>query len=61
MTSNSPTLTARDYEILGALIKSPLDARQVLQLSRTFDQRFTNDRLVRRRLLQLVDAKLVRC
>ena len=32
MTSKSSTkLTARDYDIVAALLKSPLDARQLLQ------------------------------
>lgn len=60
MASKSTTnLTARDYEVLSALIKSPLDARQLLQLSCSFHQPFTHERLVRRRLGQLVYAGLV--
>jgi hypothetical protein len=52
-------LTARDSEILAALIKSPLDARQLLLLSSAFEQPFTHERLVRRRLSRLVEAGLV--
>ena len=54
-------LTARDTEILSALIKTPLDARQLLLFSSTLEQPFTHERLVRRRLSQLVDSGLVSC
>lgn len=62
MTSK-PTikLTARDYNVLDALLKTPLEARQLLAISRSFAQPFTHERLVRRRLLQLTGEGLARC
>ena len=54
-------LTARDNEVLDALIKTPLDARQLLRMSRCFMQPFTHERLVRRRMTQLVTAGMASC
>ena len=52
-------LTQRDREVLRALDRTPLDARQLLRLSQTFCQPFTQDRLVRRRLQDLAEAGYV--
>jgi len=62
MASNSTRrlLTSRDTEILAALDRSPLTAQQLLKLSQTFQQPFTHERLVRRRLRVLADAGRVR-
>ena len=62
MTSKSSIyLTARDYDILNALVKTPLDARQLLRLSSTFSNSFTHERLVRRRMAKLVSAGFASC
>ena len=63
MATNSSTrrlLTARDTEILAALHRCPLTAQQLLKLSQTFEQPFTHERLVRRRLQALAHAGRVR-
>jgi len=56
--ASKPTtiLTQRDLAILGSLSKTPLDARQVLEISSTFSRPFTHERLVRRRLQRLAEA-----
>lgn len=61
--ASKPTikLTARDYEILDALLKTPMEARQLLAISGSFVQPFTHERLVRRRLSQLTGEGLARC
>lgn len=53
-------VTARDMEIFAALEKHPLTALQLLKLSHTFNQSFTDERRVRERLQALVTSKLVR-
>jgi len=62
MASNSTRrlLTPRDTEILAALDRCPLTAGQLLKLSQTFQQPFTHERLVRRRLRVLADVGRVR-
>lgn len=52
---------SRDYEVLEALSKTPLEAKQLLKLSRTFVACFTHERLVRRRLQKLVGAGFLAC
>lgn len=49
-------LTPRDSEILTALDRCPLTARQILIISQTFALPFTNERRVRERLFQLCEA-----
>ncbi|MEM6692741.1 MAG: hypothetical protein AAF664_25155 [Planctomycetota bacterium] len=62
MASNFKTyLTDRDYEVLDALVKTPLDARQLLSMSRCFARPFTHERLVRRRMTQLVTSGFLKC
>lgn len=53
-------LTSRDLEILAALDRCPLTARQLTKLSATFDDPFPVERLLRRRLQQMVESGLVR-
>ena len=55
-----PQLTPRDVEILTALDRCPLTAEQLLRLSSSFAQPFTQDRLVRRRLQVIRNAGWVR-
>jgi hypothetical protein len=51
MSSNCATVyTARDQQIHEALALTPLDTQQLLKLSETFDQPFTNDRKLRERM-----------
>lgn len=52
--------TPRDYEVLAALDRTPLTADQLLQLSATFAQPFTHERLVRRRLQSLTESGWIR-
>lgn len=52
-------LTTRDRQILNALLKTPLDVRQLLAMSQTFDLPFSHDRLVRRRMQKLTESGLV--
>ncbi len=54
MTNLSPRIvvTPRDIEILMALDRSPLTARQILKLSNSFDLPVTTERRVRERLQQ---------
>jgi hypothetical protein len=53
MSSKSATVyTARDQQIHEALALTPLDTRQLLKLSETFDPPFTSDRKLRERMQQ---------
>src|SRR3989304_5338267 len=54
------SMTARDFEILAALDRSPLTAEQLLTLSETFALPFTTERRVRERLQILCDCGRVR-
>jgi hypothetical protein len=60
--AKSPALKIgpRDQEILAALDMSPFTAAQLLVLSRTFAQPFSDEHSVRRRLRQLAERSLVR-
>src|SRR5437870_12163787 len=60
MRVNEPLHTQRDSEILAALDRTPLTARQILKLSRTFAVPFTDERRVRERLQLLCAARRVR-
>lgn len=53
-------LTHRDLDLLAALDRAPHTAVQLLRLSAIFSERFSAERLVRRRLQQLAAAGLVR-
>lgn len=55
-----PLVTERDLDILSALERFPLTALQLLKLSKTFQQPFTEERRVRERLHALVSAKRIR-
>lgn len=50
----------RDLELLTLLEQHPFTANQLLQISETFLQPFTHERLIRRRLSQLRDKGLVK-
>jgi hypothetical protein len=53
MANRSATVyTARDQQIHQALALTPLDTRQLLKFSETFDYPFTSDRKVRERMQQ---------
>ncbi|MEM7559796.1 MAG: hypothetical protein AAF394_11810 [Planctomycetota bacterium] len=52
-------LQPRDISILGDLKLSPFDTRQLFSLSQRYEQPFTTDRTLRRRLQQLVQAGFV--
>lgn len=56
----APLVTDRDLDILAALERFPLTAFQLLTLSKTFPQPFTDERRVRERLQALVSAKRIR-
>lgn len=56
----APLVTDRDLDILAALERFPLTAFQLLKLSKTFSQPFTDERRVRERLHALVSAKRIR-
>jgi hypothetical protein len=57
MANKSATIyTARDQQIHEALALTPLDTRQLLKMSETFDQPFTTDRKLRQRLQEHADA-----
>ncbi len=56
----TPLVTDRDLDILAALERFPLTAFQLLTLSKTFSQPFTDERRVRERLQVLVAAKRIR-
>ncbi|HQR41803.1 MAG TPA: replication-relaxation family protein, partial [Gemmatales bacterium] len=56
----TPLVTDRDLDILAALERFPLTAFQLLTLSQTFPQPFTDERRVRERLQVLVAAKRIR-
>ncbi|EMI55074.1 replication-relaxation family protein [Rhodopirellula sallentina] len=56
---NSVALTARDFEILTALDRTPLTPRQLQTTSQSFDQPFSDEALARRRLGKLRDAGFV--
>jgi hypothetical protein len=56
----STLLTLRDLEILTALDIGPLTARQLLKVSQTFDQPFTTERYLRKRLQALCESGRVR-
>lgn len=62
MTTTSPQLhiTERDLELLAAIDFHPLTAEQLLRLSDTFEEPFTQLRLLQRRLKRLSDAGFVR-
>ncbi|MCM2374704.1 replication-relaxation family protein [Aporhodopirellula aestuarii] len=62
MTTTSPQLhiTDRDLELLGAIELHPLTAEQLLRLSNTFRQPFTQLRLLQRRLKRLADSGIIR-
>lgn len=55
-----PRLTPRDLEILSALNRCPLTAKQLLKLSETFALPFTDEHRVRERLLLLATSGRVR-
>jgi hypothetical protein len=59
-TTHRPYLTARDVEILRALDLVPLTAIQLRKWSETWAEPFQAQRTVRSRMLQLVEAGLVR-
>lgn len=59
-TSTPLHLTERDLELLGAIDLHPLTAEQLLKLSSTFREPFTQLRLLQRRLKRLSDAGFVR-
>ncbi|MCA9249123.1 MAG: hypothetical protein KDA42_18500 [Planctomycetales bacterium] len=59
MPSKNPLkiqFTLRDRDILAALARTPLTATQLLEMSQTFVEPFTQERLVRRRLQALTAA-----
>src|SRR2546430_936648 len=60
MASPNALVTPRDMDILQALERSPLTARQLLTLSETFAYPFTSERKVRARMLQLAASGRVR-
>src|SRR5437660_8492100 len=60
MASTPVRITPRDLDILKALERTPLTARQLLKLSETFALRFTSERKVRLRLQALGSAGQVR-
>ena len=53
--------TARDHQIAGALLRSPMTAGQLLACSQTFTEPFASNRVIRRRLQRLCDGGWVRC
>lgn len=53
-------ITARDVEVLRAIDRCPLTTEQLLRLSGTFSQPFTQLRLLRRRLQRLCRAGWIR-
>lgn len=57
----STILTRRDLDTFRAISNTPLDARQLLEISVTFSQPFTHERLVRRRMQQLAHSAFVSC
>ncbi len=61
MTKNlSLRIGSRDLEILQALDRCPLTPEQLLRLSQSFDQPFTDAHNVRRRLRELSESELIR-
>ncbi len=61
MTKNlSLRIGSRDLEILQALDRCPLTPEQLLRLSQSFQQPFTDAHNVRRRLRELFEAELIR-
>ena len=54
--SHAWLLTTRDLEVLQALDRCPLTAEQLLKLSTTFSQPFTDERKVRARMQTLAEA-----
>lgn len=61
MTKNlSLRIGSRDLEILQALDRCPLTPEQLLRLSQSFQQPFTDAHNVRRRLRELSEAELIR-
>jgi hypothetical protein len=57
MSNTSAVLhTARDQQIHESLALTPLDSRQLLKLSETFDPPFTSDRKLRERMQQHTEA-----
>lgn len=62
MTKDSGPLhiTERDLELLAAIDVHPLTAEQLLCLSRTFREPFSQLRLLQRRLKRLTDASFIR-
>src|SRR5689334_18729152 len=59
-TATLRLVTPRDIEILAALDLSPLSAVQLLKISQSFAQPFTDERRVRARLSILCEAGRVR-
>jgi hypothetical protein len=59
-TKRTTLVTPRDLEILEALDRSPLTARQLLKLSRIFQSPFQSERKVRARMHRLQGAGRVR-
>lgn len=53
-------ITPRDLDLLDALDRCPLTARQLLKLSTAFDNPFTNERKIRARLQHLAESGRVR-
>jgi hypothetical protein len=58
-SKTSIILQARDRELLTALDLSPLDAGQLVRLSRTFEAPVTSEDYLRKRMLKLREAGLV--
>jgi hypothetical protein len=52
MSKSATVYTARDQQIHEALALTPLDTRQLVRLSETFNQPFTSDRKLRERMQQ---------
>ena len=60
MATPTALVTPRDIDILQALERSPLTARQLLALSETFSYPFTTERKVRARMQKLAESGRVR-
>jgi hypothetical protein len=58
--ASTPLITPRDLDLLDALDRCPLTARQLLKLSETFVQPFTQERKVRARLQCLSEGGRVK-